>query len=308
MITTYSDVVSVLGDLRCVPTILGSSKTNTSPERKDLVLHRHAAMKGALAEIMVALERGMPMLLARLTANITLHKRCDLLQEVLKPWCLQLAACTVGIPPEPVFGKLANDIFAASAFPYSADLRGTASSATAQLSTHVDPSNPVALQTFIALASSLPVFLGNAFALLFSHPDQMRRLQEAPQLVPLAIEECLRLGGPSCIQFRTASCDMEVGAAHIRRGEILLLMIQSANRDPLIFSNPEAFYMGRTSNPHLAFGRGGHACVGANLIRSISRMLLVKVLSVFTTVKLIETPVWDGMAIRFLEDLEVVFE
>ncbi len=307
-ITRYSDVASVLGDLRCVPTIIGSSTANTSPETKEVVSNRHAVMKRDLAQIMVALEQGMPMLLTSAAESLVLHHPCDLIQEILKPWCLRVAACVVGISPDPHTGRLAHDVFLSSAFPYDVELRRKAASAAVELSTQVESRNAVALQTFIALATSLPAFVGNAFAVLFSHSDQLRRLQEAPQLLPLAIEECLRLAGPACLQFRRASCDMQIGAAQIRRDQILLLMIQSANRDPLVFSNPESFDIGRTSNPHLAFGRGGHACVGANLIRSISRMVVVKVLSVFTTVKLIETPVWHGVAIRFVEHLDVVFE
>jgi hypothetical protein len=253
-----------------------------------------------------ALEQGMPMLLTSAAQSVVLHEPCDLVEDVLKPWCLKVAACAVGITPELHLGRLADRIFAGSAFPYDPALRAMASSAAAELSTHVTAANPVALQTFIALATSLPCFIGNAWALLFTHPDQLARFQQQPALAALVIEESLRLGGPSCIQFRRASCDLDIGAAQIRQNDNLLLMIQSANRDPIVFPDPETFDAGRTNNPHLAFGRGGHSCVGAHLIRSISQRITVKLLSLFTTVDLRESPSWDGVAMRFFDHLRVV--
>lgn len=305
-ISRYAEVASILADSRCVPTIIGLPAGNTSPERRGDVRERHGRMKDALAEIIPVLEQQMPMLLATAADRVGLNQPFDLIQELLKPWCLQVAACAVAIQPERNFGILADTIFAASAFPYDAELGTAASSAAAELATHIDAQHPIALQAFIALATSLPAFIGNAMALLFSHPDQLRRLRNEPLLAPLAIEECLRLGGPSSVQFRRASCDMDIGAAQIRREDILLLMIESANRDPGVFLHPETFDIQRINNPHLAFGRGGHSCVGANLIRSISRQLISKILSLFTTVELIEPPAWNGTAMRFVDRLQVV--
>jgi hypothetical protein len=306
MISAYSDVASVLSDFRCVPTIIGSPIVEILPEREDVVRDRHAQMKNGLGEIVTVLEEGMPALLAS-AAQSVLNEPRDLVQDLLKPWCLKVAACALGIAPELHFRNLADRVFAASAFPYDAGLRATSSSATVELSTHLNTNNPIALQTFIALATSLPGFIGNAWALLFHHQEQLRRFHRTPELAPLVVEECLRLGGPPCIQFRRVSCDIDVGAVRIRRNANLLLMIQSANRDPTIFAEPDTFDIARTNNPHLALGRGGHACVGAHLVRSISRRLTVTLLSRFKTVEVIEPPQWRGLAIRFLDRLPVVF-
>jgi hypothetical protein len=308
MISRYSDVAAVLGDLRCVPTIIGSTVAEILPERDDVVRCRHAQMKNSLGEIIAVIEEGMPRFLANAAQNVILNEPCDLVQDLLKPWCLKVAAYALGITPEPHLGSLADHIFTASAFPYNPELQAIASSATVELAAHFDTANPIALQTFIALATSLPCFIGNAWALLFNHPEQLRRFQKMPQLAPLVVEECLRLGGPPCIQFRRASCDLDIGAVRIRRNEKLLLMLQLANRDPSVFADPDTFDIVRINNPHLTFGKGGHACVGAQIVRSISRRMMIMLLSLFKTVDVIEPLQWQGLAIRFLDHLTVVLK
>lgn len=308
MITEYSDVASVLGDLRCVPTMIGAAITDLSPEQDRVVCARHTRLKNALGEINIELEQHMPMLLASAAQRLVFAKPFDLVQDLLKPWSLEVAAAALGIAPESHWGTLTDRIFTASAFPYDPESRAQGSSAAVELSACLNTTNPVALQTFIALASSLPCFLANAWALLFSHPDQLQRFQTTPELVPLLIEECLRLAGPPTIEFRKTSCDLEVSGVKIRRNENLLLMLQSANRDPTIFADPETLDIGRINNPHLTFGRGRHSCVGAQIVRSISQRITVRLFSLFKTAELLEPPKWRGFAMRFLDRLPVILE
>jgi cytochrome P450 len=81
------------------------------------------------------------------------------------------------------------------------------------------------------------------------------------------VEEVLRLYGPSKITARTAACDVDVHGVQVRAGTRLILLQATANRDPEVFDNPNAFWPQRRSNAHVAFGFGAHACFGAALAR-----------------------------------------
>jgi cholest-4-en-3-one 26-monooxygenase len=99
------------------------------------------------------------------------------------------------------------------------------------------------------------------------HPEEWRRVQREPGLLPRAVEEILRWTSPVVQMARTATEDLEVGGTRIRAGELLVLFYPSANRDEAVFSEPERFCVDRHPNRHLAFGVGEHFCLGAHLAR-----------------------------------------
>lgn len=106
------------------------------------------------------------------------------------------------------------------------------------------------------------------------HPEQWTRLQNQRSLIDPALEEILRWTSPTPYNRRTATRDVEIGGRLIRRGEKVTLWWASANRDEAIFEQPFAFDIGRPANPHLAFGSGGHGCLGAQLSRLEMRVVL----------------------------------
>jgi cholest-4-en-3-one 26-monooxygenase len=102
---------------------------------------------------------------------------------------------------------------------------------------------------------------------LIDHPDQWRRLQNDPSLIPSAVDEIIRWTSP-VIQFtRLAMRDAVVRNQKIRAGDVLVLFYPSANRDEEVFDEPFKFDITRNPNNHLAFGIGEHFCLGANLAR-----------------------------------------
>jgi cytochrome P450 len=111
------------------------------------------------------------------------------------------------------------------------------------------------------------ILLGNALASLLASPDQLRRLRNDPGLVRGAVDECLRFNGPMKGTMRVASEDLEIGDVAVRRGDRVMLLMASANRDPEKFVNPDTLDITRFPNPHLAFGHGIHFCLGAPLAR-----------------------------------------
>jgi hypothetical protein len=102
---------------------------------------------------------------------------------------------------------------------------------------------------------------------LIENPDQLRRLRDDLDLMPLATEEMIRWVTPVKEFMRTAAEDTTVRGVPIAAGESLLLSYVSANRDEEVFADPFRFDVGRDPNKHLAFGYGVHFCLGAALAR-----------------------------------------
>ena len=109
--------------------------------------------------------------------------------------------------------------------------------------------------------------IANAVLCFAEHPEQLQRLRAAPELMPKAIEEVLRFRSPVQWVFRATKCDVEMHGQTIPAGKLVLPMLGSANRDPLVFADPNRFDIGREPNPHIAFGHGIHFCLGAPLAR-----------------------------------------
>jgi len=107
---------------------------------------------------------------------------------------------------------------------------------------------------------------GGMLALL-QHPAQLARLRAQPDLLPLAVDEMLRWWTPVMIFRRTAAEDTELAGQLIRAGEKVVVSFISANRDAMVFAQPDDFDIGRDPNPHVAFGYGPHFCLGAHLAR-----------------------------------------
>ncbi len=110
------------------------------------------------------------------------------------------------------------------------------------------------------------VISGGMYELL-THPDQFARLVAERDRLPLAVEEMLRWVSPIKNMARTATRDVELHGETILRGQKLLLLYPSANRDEAVFADPDRFDTARTPNDHIAFGFGSHFCLGNRLAR-----------------------------------------
>jgi cytochrome P450 len=110
--------------------------------------------------------------------------------------------------------------------------------------------------------------LGNGTLALLQHPDQLQLLRSDPSLIVPAVEELLRYTGPiSLSDERWANEDIELHGKLIRKGQMVIASLISANADPHQFSNGDALDIARHENQHLAFGKGIHFCLGAPLAR-----------------------------------------
>jgi cytochrome P450 len=104
--------------------------------------------------------------------------------------------------------------------------------------------------------------LGNGIRMLLNSPDQLALLQRDPSLWPNAVEEVLRMDSPVQLTARVARTDTEVAGIPVRRGELTVIYLAAANRDPYRFdvTRPNA-------GKHLSFSGGRHFCLGAALAR-----------------------------------------
>jgi cytochrome P450 len=155
--------------------------------------------------------------------------------------------------------------------------------------------------------------IGNGMLALFQHPDQFERLTSTPDLIDTAIEEMLRFSGPVELStFRYANEDLTISGFPIRKGEVVLAAIASANRDTAQFSDADRFDIARTPNRHLTFGMGGHYCLGAPLARLEGRVAIPRLIARFPKLRL-AVPAstlrwWPNMILRGLESLPVVVD
>jgi cytochrome P450 len=150
---------------------------------------------------------------------------------------------------------------------------------------------------------------GGTLALLQA-PEQKARLVADWSLAPSTVEELLRFVCPVQIaKPRYIARDLEFRGRPLRRGEILIPMLASANADPARFDSPERLDLARAPNPHVAFGTGMHFCLGAQLARVESQVVIERLFTRFPNVSLAlpdSAPEYTGrLGIRALKALLV---
>ena len=151
----------------------------------------------------------------------------------------------------------------------------------------------------------------NGALALLEHRDEGLKLRERPELIPSAVEECLRYDSPIQASFRTTTQDFEIDGATIPGDSKVMLIYGSANRDEEVFEEPDRFNVERDPNNHIAFAVGIHYCLGAPLARLEARLALEEVLAHMRDIRIDESvkPVRvDNPLFRGLKELKLLFD
>ena len=129
--------------------------------------------------------------------------------------------------------------------------------------------------------------IGAAIWHLATHPSDLDRLVNEPNLMPLAVEEFLRYYAPVTMA-RTVKDDFEFFGATMKKDDWVLLGFPAANRDPAAFDDADKFIIDRAVNRHAAFGLGIHRCAGSNLARMELRIAVEEFIKRFPRFELAE--------------------
>jgi cytochrome P450 len=133
---------------------------------------------------------------------------------------------------------------------------------------------------------------GNGIVAAYQHPDQWKLLQSQPDAIAdTAVEEFLRFDAPLHFFDRTATADTEIGGVAIKKGQKIVSLLGSANRDEDIFVESDRMDLTRNPNPHIGFGAGIHFCLGAPLARLEMAVSIPALFNRFPHLELTSTPV-----------------
>jgi cytochrome P450 len=149
--------------------------------------------------------------------------------------------------------------------------------------------------------------IANAVVSLLRFPDERKRLQDQPELLPKAVDEFLRYESPIQLTDRLAREACEVGGQTVRKHQMVVVALAAANRDPERFPDPDRLDVGREDNPHVAFGLGNHFCLGSQLAKLECEVAIGALLRRFPEFRgHSEPPAWRrSMIIRGPESLPI---
>jgi hypothetical protein len=150
--------------------------------------------------------------------------------------------------------------------------------------------------------------IGNGILAFIRHPEQMDLLRRRPELLPNAVEECLRYDGPILLTIRILREDTEFGGKTIPRDAMVMAMLGAANRDPARYREPDRFDITRDDHTPLGFGGGIHYCLGAHLARAEAQAAIGALVSRVRDLELASDElVWGRSLFRVLDRLPVRF-
>jgi cytochrome P450 PksS len=164
---------------------------------------------------------------------------------------------------------------------------------------------------FVAGHETTTHLLGNGLLALLQSDAEMQRIKIQPELIPSAIDEMARFDGSVARSWRITKKEMTISGVLIPKGQLVLPILSSANRDENEFANPDKFDLDRDTRKHLAFGRGVHVCLGAPLARIEGQVVIKELLTRFPNIQLgkgVEELSWrKDVALRGLISLPVDF-
>lgn len=225
----------------------------------------------------------------------------DLISVYGRPLCLRFAAMVAGIAQDTASSleELAQIASAATADPEDLDLHARAKDANIALNNYLEEGTEPLRDSFIALSQTLLRIISAAWYALIQSPDQWSLLRGSPQSADHAFEELFRYAGVINVLWRTATEDVDINGASIRRGDRVLLRVFAGSHDPEHYNRPEKLDWARRDRHHFAFGAGGHSCVAANLNRMAAVTITLPLLARFHSGQLARPVEWHGGSVMW---------
>lgn len=183
----------------------------------------------------------------------------------------------------------------------------------------IDDDRPLDMPEMLSIVQQLLVagnetttkMLTEMMRLLGEHPDQWRLLQQDPSRIERVIEETLRMSTPTQGMFRVITRDTNLGGVDLKAGARIMVVFSSANRDEAMYEHPDDFDPDRDSlRNHLAFGKGIHFCLGANLSRLEGQVALQELTKRIDSFRLAESNTYNyfpSFMLRGLTSLDIEF-
>jgi cytochrome P450 len=279
---------------------------------------RHTALRGLLAKAFTpaAMEEMRPAietLAKELVADIPAGVEVDIVEQLTAPLPVAVIAGMMGVPRDKAmdFKRWSNALVGIQDGQISADRIGllmelrnyfgalaaerraapgddlvSALTRAAKASETLTDDQVVGFCILLMIAGNETTtnLLGNLLNRLADAPDEWAALRADPGLIEGAIEESLRIDSPAQMVIRRAMEDVTLGTQTIPAGELVMVYLASANRDPGRWTDPADFAFARERDRHLAFGHGVHTCIGAPLARMEARAAMQALAARFATI------------------------
>jgi cytochrome P450 len=148
--------------------------------------------------------------------------------------------------------------------------------------------------------------IANAILAMLRNREHWTALSADPTRASAIVEETLRYDPPVQLASRVAGADIEIGAIRVPKGDIMMVLLAAAHRDPAVTERPDEFDPTRSSIRHLAFGHGPHFCLGAPLARMEAAVALSAVTKRFPDARLSNEPTYKPhVTLRGMARLDV---
>ncbi len=227
----------------------------------------------------------------RLVGDLASHGRADVRRDLAGPLAVEVMVRALELldtTPDELLGWYVEIVAAVDRLSAGGEIGDTAPRAVAALRERVDATvaggqgvlaearaslspDEVASDAAVMLFGGIETSEGMTTSLLWhvlSDPAAVAAVRADRTLVANAVEESLRLEPAAGRVDRFATRDVELDGAHIRRGDLVVVSLTAANRDPATYVDPDRFDPTRAeARTHLTFAQGPHACVGLHLAR-----------------------------------------
>jgi cytochrome P450 len=130
--------------------------------------------------------------------------------------------------------------------------------------------------------------LGNGLLELIRHRDQWEHLRDNPSIVKSAVEELARFNSVAGSLVRASAEDFEWHGKQIKKGDVVFLMVNAANRDPRVYDDPDTMDFDRINPFPLSFGPGIHFCLGNQLARMELEKTFLAIVRRFERVEILD--------------------